>query len=118
MYGYVTEPASSSKSDLSDDDSSDDSSGDGSDDEGSDDESDEPQHRNLFDAINTDDDEDDEDYVPRKKQKHIKKHVEKQRIRSPDHVTSDIQEESQCSRPMKVLICCVCLGDIRYQQLL
>lgn len=103
---------SSSKSDLSDDDSSDDSSGDGSDDEDSGDESDEPQHRNLFDVINTDDDEDDEDYVPRKKQKHIKKHVEKQRIRSPVQVPSDVQEESQCSRPMKVLICCVCLGDI------
>ncbi|XP_053408322.1 PHD finger protein 14-like isoform X2 [Mercenaria mercenaria] len=107
------EPISSSKSDLSDDDDcTDDSSGDSSDDEGSDDESDGGQKRTLLDVINTDDDDDDEDYVPRKKQKQIEKHVEKQRIRSPDLVPSDIQEESQCSRPMKVLICCVCLGDI------
>ncbi|KAL4228609.1 PHD finger protein 14 [Mactra antiquata] len=101
----------SAKSDNSDDESSELSTGDSSDDESSDNDTGRKQKRNLFDVINTDDDEDDEDYVPKKKLKHVEKHVEKQRIRSPVEAPSDVQEAHH-DRPMKVLICCVCLGDI------
>lgn len=112
IFNFQTEDASSAKSDISDNDTSELSTGDSSDDESSEEEDNRKQPRNLFDVINTDDDEDDEDYVPKKKLKHVEKHVEKQRIRSPVETPSDIQE-SQHARPMKVLICCVCLGDIR-----
>ncbi|XP_052803478.1 PHD finger protein 14-like isoform X2 [Mya arenaria] len=102
--------------DSDDDDDDDDSDGDDSDDEASDEGVGNPK-RNYFENINSDDD--DEDYVPRKKQKtngkRIKKPTEKQRIRSSE-VSQDLEEpspeDSSSSRPVKVIVCCVCLGDI------
>ncbi|XP_052255626.1 PHD finger protein 14-like isoform X2 [Dreissena polymorpha] len=98
--------------------SDDDDDGDDSDDEASDENFGKPK-RNYFDCINSDDDDDDEDYVPKKKQKQsskgIQKHAEKMRIRSPEvkKVLNETNaEDSSSSRPMKVLICCICLGDI------
>lgn len=111
----------SCSSETVDDIEDEDDTEDNSDDDGVDDESEEEdkvvgrKKRNLYDIINTDDDEDDEDYVPRKKQKHsnTNNHLEKERMRSPDVIKETEKPDGGSGKcqPLKVLICCVCLGD-------
>ncbi|KAK3579284.1 hypothetical protein CHS0354_033363 [Potamilus streckersoni] len=108
--------------DISDDDAEDDTDDEENSETDNSDESEEEseEEKPYYFGMDVDDsDDDDEDYVPKKErekqQKQKPKNVEKLRIKSPElsqTLPMDSSEVTSKARPMKVLICCVCLGDI------
>ncbi|XP_064595192.1 PHD finger protein 14-like [Liolophura sinensis] len=68
--------------------------------------------------VNSDDDSDDEDYIPKKEKLARELNTETPRIKSPDQKSQppvETQQNDSMPGHLKVIICCVCLGDIRYR---